>query len=64
MKRIGIVALVVIVVGVVAAFLLRNGEEVVAPVYRTVAVTPRSRLDRTGAAEQQTYHGHTGEALR
>jgi len=42
--------LVVIVVGVVAAFLLRNGEEVAAPVYRMVAVTPRDIVVSASAA--------------
>jgi HlyD family secretion protein len=42
--------LVVIVVGVVAAFLLHNGEEVVAPVYRMVAVTPRDIVVSASAA--------------
>jgi len=50
MKRIGILVLLVITVGAVAAFLLRNGEEAVAPVYRMMAVAPRDIVVSASAA--------------
>lgn len=50
MKRIGILVLVVITVGAVAAFLLRNGEESVAPVYRMITVAPRDIVVSASAA--------------
>jgi len=50
MKRIGIVGVIVIAIAVVAAVMLRNGEETVAPPYRLVPVTARDIVVSASAA--------------
>ena len=50
MKRIGIVGVIAIAIAVVAAVMLKNGEETVAPPYRLVPVTTRDIVVSASAA--------------